>query len=133
MTRLLDGNVLVAVCIDTHVHHELALEWLEAKAWRFATCAVTEGTLLRMSMTLAEDRSSAAAWETLRLIRAHRRHVYWDDGFSYGEVPFAGLMGGRQVTDAWLAELCRRRKAKLATLDSGLAALHSDVTELIRG
>ena len=27
MTWLLDGNLLVAHCIDTHVHHQLARAW----------------------------------------------------------------------------------------------------------
>jgi predicted nucleic acid-binding protein len=41
------------------------------------------------------------------------------------------LQGSNQVTDAWLAELARRRKGRLATLDSALAALHSDVAFLL--
>jgi hypothetical protein len=40
-------------------------------------------------------------------------------------------MGHRQVTDAYLAALARRRQGRLATLDKGLAALHPDVAELL--
>ena len=58
-------------------------------------------------------------------------HVFWDDGFSYGEVAFANISGSNQVTDAWLAELARRHDAHLATLDAGLAAPHSDVALLV--
>ncbi len=42
-----------------------------------------------------------------------------------------GVVGHRQVTDAYLAQLARIRNGQLATLDSGLAHLHSDVAVLI--
>jgi predicted nucleic acid-binding protein len=58
-------------------------------------------------------------------------HVFCDDGFSYREVHFANLTGSKQVTDAWLAELARRHRAQLATLDTALASLHSDVAFLV--
>ena len=132
MKHLLDGNVLVALCLDGHLHHQLARAWFARSTGPFATCCVTEGTLLRLHMTMAVDATPGAAWNVLAALRRHPRHVYWDDGFSYATVPHRSLQGAKQVTDAWLAELCRRRKAKLATLDSGLAALHADVAELIR-
>ena len=40
-------------------------------------------------------------------------------------------MGHRQVTDAYLAELARRHRGRLVTLDAGLAAVHPDVAELL--
>ena len=46
MTWLLDGNVLVALAMDSHIHHERARLWFDALSEPFATCAVTEGTLL---------------------------------------------------------------------------------------
>jgi predicted nucleic acid-binding protein len=42
-----------------------------------------------------------------------------------------GVIGHRQVTDAYLAQLARQHNARLATFDAGLAALHSDVADLI--
>lgn len=82
-------------------------------------------------MIMARDTGAAAAWQTLRAIEAHPRHVFWNDGFSFSAVSHARLQGPKQVTDAWLAELARRRNGRLATLDSALAALHSDVAVLI--
>lgn len=41
----------------------------------------------------------------------------------------AGVVGHRQVTDAYLAQLARARSARLATLDRGLCVAHPDVTE----
>lgn len=44
-----------------------------------------------------------------------------------------GVVGHRQVTDAYLAALVRHRGAQLATFDRALAALHPDVTALLAG
>ena len=128
---LLDGNVLVALAIDTHEFHHRVQQWFDSQSEPFATCAITEGTLLRVHMKLAEDRSAAAAWSVLEAIHAMPDHVFWNDGFSYREVAFARLTGLSQVTDAWLAELARRHGARLATLDIALATLHSDVGFLV--
>ncbi len=128
---LLDGNVLVALAIDTHEFHDRVQRWFDSQSEPFATCAITEGTLLRVHMKLAEDRSAAAAWSVLEAIHAMPDHVFWNDGFSYREVTFASLTGLKQVTDAWLAELARRHQAQLASLDIALVALHSDVGFLV--
>lgn len=61
MTWLLDGNVPVALAIDSHVFHDRVRKWFDALADPFATCAITEGTLLRVHMKLAVDTSASAA------------------------------------------------------------------------
>ena len=131
MTYLLDGNVLVALVIESHVHHRLAKDWFCQSSEPFATCSVTQGTLLRVHMITAEDKSPAAAWQTLAALEAHPRHQFWDDGFGYRQVAYEKLQGPKQVTDAWLAELARRHSAKLLTLDQALVNLHSDVVVLL--
>ena len=97
----------------------------------FATCAVTEGTLLRLHMRFAIDTSAAAAWQVLAMIHAMPDHEFWADGFSYREVVPSGLTSPAQVADAWLAHLARSHQAKLATLDSALVTLQPDVAVLI--
>ena len=82
-------------------------------------------------MKVAQDGSATAAWSMLEAIHAMPDHVFWDDGFSYREVAFANVVGSKQVTDAWLAELARRHGSQLATLDIALSTLHSDVAFLI--
>lgn len=133
MTWLLDGNLLVALRVDTHVHHERAHRWFRSlgKRDRFATCVLTEGTLLRVHMKTAADGSAAAAWRALEEVSDHPKHEWWDEVLSFLAVPHRHLQGSGQVTDAWLAELARRRGGRLATLDSGLAVLHADVAALI--
>ena len=132
MTWLLDGNVLVALRVDSHLHYDRVHRWFATlKRDRFATCVFTQGTLLRVHMKTAADTSAAAAWQALREVAAHPKHEWWDDSLNFLNVPHRHLQGSAQVTDAWLAELARQRKGRLATLDSGLAALHEDVAILL--
>jgi toxin-antitoxin system PIN domain toxin len=129
---LLDGNVLIAMALVDHPHHQRVRRWLASiPNDRWVTCSVTEGTLLRIHMQKAVDHSAAAAWEALKSIRAHPRHLFWADNFSYAEINPTRLTGHRQITDAWLAELARRKGGKLATLDEPLSVLWSESTFLI--
>src|SRR5713226_8100524 len=58
---LFDGNVLVALAIDSHEFHKRAHRWFDPLSESFATCAITEGTLLRLHMRLAADGSADIA------------------------------------------------------------------------
>lgn len=131
MSWLLDGNVLASLALKQHVHYQRATSWFATLTDPVATCAVTEGTLLRLHMRFAADSSAEAAWATLARFRNNPRHVFIDDGFSYTGVATKGLHGHKQVTDAWLAQPARRHGARLATLDGGLADSHPDVGFLI--
>src|SRR5215510_9235146 len=62
---LLDGNVLVALTIDTHEFHQRVESWFDSQSEPFATCAITEGTLLRVHMKVAADSRAAGAWSAL--------------------------------------------------------------------
>ncbi len=130
MTWLLDSNVLVAMTIEDHVHRQRCLRWFQ-DVTRFATCPVTEGTLLRIHMQQAQDASPAAAWRTLAAWRDHPRHVFWPDNFSYSEIDPTRLTGHWQITDSWLVELARRKGGKLATLDLALSVLWPESAVLI--
>ena len=132
MTWLLDGNILIGAMLPDHVHHGRVHRWLATiQDDAFATCPITEGSLLRMHMIHARDKSAAAAWSALASVRAHAGHLFWPENFSYSEISPTRLSGHRQVTDAWLAELARRKGGKPATLDEALFALWPDVTVLI--
>jgi toxin-antitoxin system PIN domain toxin len=124
--HLLDGNVLVALVAGGHVHHEVAQTWFETSTCPFATCPITQGTLVRMLMQL-EGLDGAAAVQVLNALTGHPRHRFWADSLAYSDILLRGVLGHRQVTDAYLAALARHHRAKLATLDKGLAALHTDV------
>src|SRR3546814_18222979 len=49
----------------------------------------------------------------------HPRHRFWADAIDYSVVSWSGLLGHRQVTDAYLAALARHQQGRLATLDRG--------------
>lgn len=132
MTWLLDGSVLVAMSLNGHPHHARVHAWLASVSNdHFATCPVTEGTLLRIHMQQAYDQTAGAAWIVLSDLHAHPRHVFWPENFSYTEISPTRLTGYRQITDAWLAELAKRKGGWLATLDAPLSALWPDSTLLI--
>jgi uncharacterized protein len=128
-TTLLDANVLIALAVADHVHHGAAEEWLGARADSFATCPITEGSLVRL--LLREGQTGATAHALLTAIASDRRHEFWPDEVPYAAVDLTGVIGHRQVTDAYLTQLARLHSGRLATFDQGLAKLHSDVAELI--
>ena len=132
MTWLLDGSVLIAMSLAGHPFHDRVRRWRQTTAMdEIATCPVTEGTLLRMHMYHARDQSASAAWAALASLHAHPKHVFWPENFSYTEIAPDRLTGHRQLTDAWLAELARRKGGKLATLDEALSVLWPEVTVLV--
>jgi uncharacterized protein len=129
VTALLDANVLIALVVSEHVHHDAAAEWLSASDATFATCPLTQGTLIRF--LLRTGQPAAVARDVVSAVESANRHEFWPDSISFAEVEIDGVVGHRQVTDAYLAQLARIRNGQLATLDSGLAHLHSDVAVLI--
>jgi toxin-antitoxin system PIN domain toxin len=129
VTALLDANVLIALIVTDHVHHDAAAEWLAAFDAEFATCPITQGSLVRFLVRAGQ--SAAAARDVVSAIEKANRHEFWPDSVSFADVAVGGVIGHRQVTDSYLAQLARFRKGQLATLDSGLAHLHDDVAVLI--
>jgi toxin-antitoxin system PIN domain toxin len=129
VTALLDANVLIALVVTEHVHHDAAAEWLSKSGTGFATCPITQGSLVRFLVRTGQ--SAAAARDVVSAVEGAHRHEFWPDTVSFGDVEFGGVVGHRQVTDAYLAQLARSHEGQLATLDSGLAHLHSDVAVLV--
>lgn len=129
MTALLDANVLVALSTIDHVHHDAASTWLASTPARYATTPITQGAVLRF--LLREDVIAADAIEVLDSMTTNERHEFWSDDEAFTGSMLSGVVGHRQVTDAYLASLARSHGGSLATLDRGLAALHKDVAELI--
>lgn len=124
--HLLDGNVLVALVSESHIHHAAAARWFSQGTEPFATCPITQGTLLRVLMNIGR-LDAAAALAVLRPLVEHPRHRFWPDTLGYLDIAWRGVTGHRQVTDAYLAGLARHAGGQLVTLDAGLAALHPDV------
>lgn len=122
---LLDSNVLVAIVVVDHVHHEAAEGWFAGLVEPFATCPITQGALIRLVMR--HGATADQALEVLAGLTRRAEHERWPDDLGYDEVALTGVIGHRQVTDAYLAGLARHHGARLATFDQGLAVLHPDV------
>jgi uncharacterized protein len=129
VTALLDANVLIALVVAEHVHHDAAAEWLSESGTVFATCPITQGSLVRF--LVRTGHSAAAARDVVGAVASANRHEFWPDTVSFADIEVDGVVGHRQVTDAYLAQLARIHKGQLVTLDSGLAHLHNDVAVLI--
>ncbi len=96
-TYLLDANVLIALSVAEHEHHDRASDWLASVA-AFAVCPVVEGALVRFALRMGESTTTTAA--LVEQIRAHPRCQFWPDDLSYRDVDLADLCGHRQVTGA---------------------------------
>jgi toxin-antitoxin system PIN domain toxin len=130
VTVLLDANVLIALLVDDHVHHVAAENWFVGTSGNFATCPITQGSLMRL--LIREGQSAATAQAVLNGATGNARHEFWPDDVRYADVPIQGIVGHRQVTDAYLAQLARARGSRLATFDQAMAKLHNDVADLIQ-
>lgn len=130
-TYLLDGNVLVALIDRAHVHHPAATRWFAAHDGGFATCPITQGTLVRLLLRFGAVENAAGAVAVLQQLCRHPRHAFWPDDLGYADIAWTGVLGHRQVTDAYLAALAKHRSGRLATFDKGLAALHPQVADAI--
>ncbi|RFU21307.1 TA system VapC family ribonuclease toxin [Geodermatophilus marinus] len=129
MSVLLDANVLIALTVTDHVHHDLTEGWFLQRSEPFATCPLTQGALVRF--LLRSGATAREAVEVLRGLDASDEHEFWPDHLGFADIDLRGVVGHKQVTDAYLAGLARSRDGRLATLDRALAALHDDVAVLL--
>lgn len=128
-TYLLDANVLIALTVAEHEHHDRASSWA-AGIERFAVCPVVEGALVRFLIRTGETPSVATA--VLRAIHALPGCDFWPDSVSYIDAGLDHVRGHRQVTDAYLASLAASTPGSLlATLDEGLARDVPELTVLV--
>lgn len=126
---LADGNLLIALVVSDHVHHTAARSWFDTEPRELATCPITQGTLLRF--LIREGVPTATASDTLTTLCAQSWHSFWAADIGFDAALLRGVIGHRQVTDAYLVALATHHRGTLATLDRGLAALHGDSVLLL--
>ena len=127
MVGLLDVNVLVALFVPEHQHHDLALNWFvgDGVAVGWATCAVTELGVIRVCANLPGGKWSpeATADRLLMLTATSREYAWWPDVVSPAVLPeVRSADTGKQVTDRYLLGLARRNSGRVVTFDRALAA-----------
>lgn len=129
-TSLLDVNVLIALLWPAHEHHDAAHRWFAARGRaRWATCPLTQMAFVRIVSNPAFSEDALSPVEALALLArnmAHPGHEFWPDDLDLMRAlgpSAARLQGHRQLTDAYLLGLARRRGRALASFDLGLREL----------
>lgn len=130
MTRyLLDANLLIALLTREHVHHERAARWVMDQQ-EFAVCPIVEGAFVRFAVRMGMPVGHAV--RILQTLRKDERFDFWPDSVSYANADMTGVVGHRQVTDAYLAALVAEVPgAHVATLDRGLAQARPQLATLV--
>jgi uncharacterized protein len=128
---LLDVNVLVALFVPEHQHHNLAIDWFTSQAVgeKWATCAVTELGVIRVCAQLPGRPwpPEATADRLLLLTAARTEYEFWPDAIppaTMAEVRTAST--AKQITDRYLLGLARRHGGRVVTFDRALAAMGGD-------
>lgn len=136
---LLDINVLLALAWPNHQHHAISHHWFQKQAeYGWATCALTEVGFIRLSSNPAYTAAAVSPPEAADLLGqfvAHKFHIFWNSPPAQSRSIFSKCLGHQQVTDAYLVEVARTNKGRIATLD-GKLSVHGEKTDqvvVIRG
>jgi uncharacterized protein len=128
--HLLDVNVLIALLWPGHVAHSIAIRWFSAHPEvHWATCAFTQAGFVRISSQPAAPESPNDAMYAAQVLAKATQapeHNYLSMDFDYStvrQVCTGGILGHRQITDAWLLATAVHHHCKLVTLDSGIRQL----------
>ena len=124
---LLDANVLIALTIADHEHHDRVGGWFAAGP-EFAVSPVVEGALVRFLVRVGEHPSTAQ--ELLRHVHDRPACTQWPDDVSYADIDLDDVRGHKQVTDTYLVSLAAAHDGRLVTLDASLATRCSDAVLL---
>ncbi|MDP2810691.1 MAG: hypothetical protein Q8O34_11135 [Rhodocyclaceae bacterium] len=136
MSHLLDANALIALGWPTHEHHLSMIRWFRQHARAgWATTAITQSAFVRIiSQPAFSGRAIPVAEVGDLLLRntAHPKHRLVALDFGFADVLGActgGILGHRQITDAWLLTAAIRNGMKLVTFDAGIAQLLASARE----
>jgi toxin-antitoxin system PIN domain toxin len=126
-SHLPDGNVLLALSFENHVHHELATAWFDMPGRQWSLCAFTEAGFIRNATAPRPSQITMAdATRSLTKLTEHPGYLYLPidvDWHTLGSPFFKRLYGTKQVTDAYLRGLAIRHDLILVTLDKGIVQL----------
>lgn len=129
MTVLVDATVLIALTVTTHIHHELIETWFLERTDAFATCPVTQDASVRF--LLRSGGTTRDPVDVLPGLDGAEGSTFWADHLGHEAVDLRGVVGHRQVADAYLAALARSHGGRLASSEHALAVMHDDVATLL--
>ena len=127
---LLDANALIALCWPAHDHHSPMMRWFKVHrhdGW--ATCALTQAAFVRVVSQPAFHMPPVPMSEAAELLTrnlAANDHRFLSINATLIDVLrhcTGGVVGHRQVTDAWLVTTASAHGAKLLTFDRRLTTL----------
>jgi uncharacterized protein len=127
MRALLDVNVLIALLDAGHLHHSLAMSWLDREIHHgWASCPITQNGCIRIMSQPAYPANIAAAQVAERLgeAAANPSHEFWPadvDLLGTKVFDWMRILGHRQVTDAYLLALAVRHQGRLVTFDQRIS------------
>jgi uncharacterized protein len=128
---LFDVNALLALGWDKHEHHSTVCNWLDVYGHLgWASCAITQAGFVRLSAQVqvitGKKKSPEEASKVLSSFLKMSNHSVLPLDFDHRAVVAActgGIVGHRQITDAYLLTLAIRKGCKLLTFDQGIHAL----------
>lgn len=130
MSFLLDANALIALGWPAHEHHERMLGWFKKHARQgWATCALTQAAFIRIISQPSFSGHAISVSEVAELLlrnTADPKHRFLPLDFGFEQVVgccTGGLLGHRQITDAYLLTSAVRNGVKLVSFDGGVAQL----------
>jgi uncharacterized protein len=136
MSHLLDANALIALGWPTHEHHQRMIIWFRQHARAgWASTAITQSAFVRIVSQPAFSGRAIAIGEVAELLlrnTAHPKHKLVALDFGFADVLGActgGILGHRQITDAWLLTAAIRSGMKLLTFDAGIMQLLANAHE----
>lgn len=127
MIALLDVDVLVALFDPSHVHHDLAHEWLARnRALGWATCPITENGFVHAVSHPAYPGRRCTVVEALERLQAFADsgdHHFWPDSTSLRRSSRldSGFLGDHdRLVEIYLLLLAVHHEGRLATFDEGI-------------
>lgn len=83
MRALLDVNVLIALMDAGHVHHEMAMNWLEKNlSFGWASCPITQNGCIRIMPQLSYPGALPVTQVVERFAEASADHEFGSDSIS---------------------------------------------------
>ncbi len=142
MLHLVDSNVLVALVLEAHPHHEITRRWVGglASADRLILCRASQMSFLRLLTTEAllksETRTNDEALEVLDLLLASSQFGFMADeppslGDRWRQLTGLGVAAPKRWMDAYLAAWAIQAGMRLVTLDRGFAQFQDAGLDLL--
>ena len=135
-SHLLDVNALIALLWEDHQFHDMMTGWFSRDARAgWATCAMTQSGFVRVMSQPAlaqHGRSLAELADLLTQTAAQPSHRLLALDFAFADVMTCctgGVVGHRQITDAYLLTAAMRADMKLLTFDGGITQLLATAVE----